>query len=102
LSSKIPCRDGRDGARLTLHVQPRASRSAITGLHGEAIKVQLTAPPVEGKANQALVALLAKRLHLPKGSITVVQGDTGRDKVLHFAGVTCAELAERLGPLLGE
>lgn len=62
--------------------------------------MQLTAPPVEGKANQALIALFAKLLRLPKGSITVAHGDTGRDKVLRFEGITCAELAERLAGYL--
>jgi len=101
LSGPLPCRDGRGGAHLAIRVQPRASRSRIAGLHGEAIKVQLTAPPVEGKANKALIALLAKLLRLPKGAITVARGETGRDKVLRFEGVTCVELAERLGAHLG-
>jgi len=101
LSAPLPCRDGRGSAHLAIRVQPRASRSQITGLHGEAIKVQLTAPPVEGKANKALIALFAKLLRLPKGAITVARGQSGRDKVLRFEGVTCVELTERLGAYLG-
>ncbi len=101
MSGSLPCRDDRGAAHLTVRVQPRASRARIAGLHGAAVKVQLTAPPVEGKANRQLIALLAKLLHLPKGAITVVRGDTGRDKVLRFDGLTCAELAQRLGGGLG-
>ncbi|RMF81914.1 MAG: YggU family protein [Nitrospirae bacterium] len=95
--SGLPCEERDGAAHLRVRVQPRASRTGIAGLHGEALKVQLTAPPVEGKANQALVALLAKRLRLPKGAITVARGTTGRDKVVRIEGLPCAEIAARLG-----
>ena len=69
---------------------PRGSRSAIAGLHGGALKVALTAPPVEGAANAALVKLLAKKLGVAKSAVTIVRGERGRDKQVRVAGVDAA------------
>lgn len=74
--------------RLTVHVQPRASRSEIVGLHGAALKVRLQAPPVDGAANDALVALLAERLGVPRRSVRVVAGATSRAKMVEVDGTT--------------
>lgn len=66
---------------LTLRVQPRASKDEIVGPHGEdALKVRITAPPVDGKANQHLIAFLAKSFGVAKGQVTLLKGDSGRDK----------------------
>ncbi|HJK92534.1 MAG TPA: DUF167 family protein [Polyangiaceae bacterium LLY-WYZ-15_(1-7)] len=73
-----------------VRVAPRASRSAIAGLHGGALKVALTAPPVEGAANAALVKLLAKKLGVAKSAVTIVRGERGRDKQVRVAGVDAA------------
>jgi uncharacterized protein (TIGR00251 family) len=79
----------RDGAvRLTVHVQPRASRSEIVGLHGAALKVRLQAPPVDGAANAALVALLADRLGVPRRAVRIVAGATSRSKTVEIEGTT--------------
>jgi uncharacterized protein (TIGR00251 family) len=79
----------RDGAvRLTVHVQPRASRSEIVGLHGAALKVRLQAPPVDGAANAALVALLADRLGVPRRAVRIVAGATSRAKTVEVDGTT--------------
>ena len=79
---------GPTTARVRVHVQPRASRSEITGLHGAALKVRLQAPPVDGAANEALVALIAGRLGLPKSAVRVVSGATSRSKTVEIEGTT--------------
>ena len=74
--------------RIGVHVQPRASRSEIVGLHGAALKVRLQAPPVDGAANEALVSLLADRLGVPRRSVHVVAGMTSRAKTVELEGTT--------------
>jgi uncharacterized protein (TIGR00251 family) len=70
---------------LTVHVQPNARRSEICGLHGDALKVRVAAQPAEGRANEALVALLAGALGVPKKSVAVVQGTRSRRKTVSIA-----------------
>lgn len=74
-------------ARIAVRVVPRASRDAIIGVHDGALKVALTAPPVEGAANAALIRLLAKALGVAKGNVRLVQGDRSRDKVVELVGI---------------
>ena len=74
--------------RVHVHVQPRASRSEVVGLHGAALKVRLHAPPVDGAANDALVALLAKELGVPRRDVRILQGATSRAKVVEITGTT--------------
>ena len=74
--------------RLSVHVQPRATRSEIVGLHGAALKVRLQAPPVDGAANEALVALLAERLGVARRSVRVVAGASSRAKTVEVDGTT--------------
>lgn len=90
---------GKDQERLTLAVRvtPRASRDALT-LEDGALRARLTAPPVEGAANEALVTLLAERLHLPKRAITILRGAATRDKQIALTGITADELRARLTP----
>ena len=73
------------GTRLACYVQPRASRNAVTGIHDHALKVALTAPPVDGAANAALTAFLAECFHLPKSGVRVASGLTGRRKTVYLA-----------------
>jgi hypothetical protein len=73
--------------RFTVRVQPRASRSEIAGLHGEALKVRLTAPPVDGAANAALIDLLADRLAVSRNAVRIVAGAHARGKVVEVVGV---------------
>ena len=87
-------RDGR--LIVSVHVVPRASREAIELGHG-ALRVRLTASPVEGAANEALVALLSVRLHLPKRAVTLVRGATARDKQIAIDGLSAADFWARLG-----
>ena len=84
------------GATLSLHVQPGAKKSECAGLHGEALKIRLAAPPVDGKANEALLRFLAQRLAIPRQQISLKSGQTSRQKVIEIESVT----AERLATLL--
>jgi uncharacterized protein (TIGR00251 family) len=70
------------GLVLDVHVQPRASRNAIVGVHADALKIRLTAPPVDNAANQAVIQLLAKTLKCPKSDLEIVAGHTARRKRL--------------------
>jgi uncharacterized protein len=83
--------------RFEVRVQPRASRVAIVGVHDGALKVALTAPPVEGEANAALVRLIAKRLAVPRRDVRIASGDRSRTKVLEVAGIDAPTLRARLG-----
>lgn len=91
----------RDGADLVLdvRVQPRASRSEIAGLHGERLRIRLQAPPVDGKANAALVEFVADLFAVPRARVTIEHGLSGRDKRLRLQGV--ASLPAPLESLLG-
>lgn len=84
------------GTRLRLRVQTRASRDEVAGVAGDALRVRLTAPPVDGAANEALVRLLAERLDVSRGSIALVSGHTGRNKVVEVSGLSPEEIARRL------
>jgi len=85
------------GSRLRLHVQPRASRTELAGRHGDAIKVRLTAPPVHGAANEALLRFLASRLQVPLSALTLVAGGSGRSKMVAVEAITPEEACRRLG-----
>lgn len=76
--------DGR--ITLTLHIQPGAKKTEFAGLHGDALKIRLAAPPVDGKANEALVRFLADVLDLPKSAVMLKSGQTSRRKVLEVTG----------------
>ena len=88
------------GITLTLRVAPRARKSEIAGLHGEALKVRLAAPPVEGAANRALVAFLADCLGLRPQQISIEGGERSRQKRVCIVGVTAGELLEQLSARL--
>jgi uncharacterized protein len=76
----------RDGLRVHVLAQPRASRDAIVGVHDGQLKVALTAPPVDGEANAALVAFFAKALRVPKRRVSLVQGEASRRKTVLVEG----------------
>lgn len=84
-------------ARFQVRVQPRASGNEIAGREGDAIKVRLTAPPVDGKANKALIDFLAERLGVSKSALAIVAGQSARNKVIEVVGLSEAEVARRLG-----
>ena len=83
-------------ATLSVHVQPRASRNAVAGWTGEALKIRLTAPPVEGAANAACLAFLADLLDLPQSQLEILTGAHSRHKLIHISGLNQEEVYARL------
>jgi len=86
------------GLTLRVRVQPRASRDALSGERDGALVVRLSAPPVEGAANEALARFLGKALGVAPSAVRVVRGASGRNKVVSVAGVDAATARERLSP----
>ena len=85
-----------DTARLSVRLTPRARQSGIEGFEGETLRVRVTAPPVDGRANEALTALLARALGVPKRDVRVVAGQASRQKVVAVDGLTNVEVRRRL------
>lgn len=83
-------------ARLVVHVVPRAKRTAVAGRHGDAVKIKLKAPPVDGAANAELVRFVAERVGVPRGAVTITAGHRGRRKTLAVTGRSAAEAARAL------
>ncbi len=81
--------------RISVRVQPRSSKNEISW-DGESLKVRITAAPVDGAANEALITLLAARLGLPKRALHIVHGASGRQKILEIEGLTLEDLAQKL------
>jgi hypothetical protein len=79
-------------------VTPRAARDRVGPLHGDRLKLAVTAPPVEGAANAAVCELLAKALGVPKGQVEIVRGETGGQKTVRVRGVTAAAVLALAGP----
>ena len=82
---------------LKIHLQPRASRNGIDGVHGDALKVKVTAPPVEGRANKALKQLLAERLGISPAQIEIIAGQRSREKLVRVSGLSRTEAERALG-----
>ena len=85
-----------DGVILRLHVQPGAKKTELAGQHGEALKIRLAAPPVDGKANACLIEFIARRLGVAKSAVELLSGDTSRAKRLRVGGIAAAAAMERL------
>ena len=84
--SAVWCRRGADGGvTLTLHIQPGAKKTEAVGEHGDALKIRLAAPPVDGKANASLLDFVATRLGVPKSAVSLKSGQTSRRKVVAVA-----------------
>jgi uncharacterized protein len=81
-----------DGWTIAVHVQPGAKRSSVAGLHGARLKLRIAAPPVEGRANAAVVALIAERLGIPRAQVSVARGARSRDKLISVAAPDCDPL----------
>lgn len=84
-------------ARVTVKVHPRARRTALNGRLGHAYKLDLAAPPVDGKANEECIRFFAEFARVPRSSVRIVTGATGRNKVVEIAGVEQSDLERMLG-----
>jgi uncharacterized protein (TIGR00251 family) len=82
---------------LKIHLLPRASRDEICGLQGDAIKVKVTAPPIEGRANMALQRFIAKKLNLSSSQVEIMAGQRSREKILRISGISRAAVEKALG-----
>jgi uncharacterized protein (TIGR00251 family) len=85
-----------NGVTLRLHIQPGAKKTEVVGLHGEALKIRLAAPPVDGKANACLIGFLADRLGVAKSSVSLVSGESSRAKRVRIDGVDPSVVRGRL------
>jgi uncharacterized protein (TIGR00251 family) len=92
----IPIRESSGYVTFSIKVQPRARKNAITGTVGDALKVSLTAPPIDGKANQAVIDFLAGIFKIPRSSITIASGETSRIKLIRISGVDKATIEQHL------
>ena len=95
----IPVRREADGSSFQVEVQPRSSRAAIEGPRGDALRLRLTAPPVEGAANRQCVELLAGSLGVPKSAVTIVSGARGKRKRILVRGLDPPAVEAALGAL---
>ena len=93
----IELKESPAGITFAVKVHPRAKKNAITGEVGVALKLALTAPPVDGKANAACIEFFAKLLNLPRSSVTIAAGQTSRNKVIRVSGLTAQQVRDRLG-----
>ncbi len=84
--------ESAQGITLAVKVVPRAKRDEIIGVEGDALKVRLTAPPVEGKANEALVKFLASKLGVRRADVEILHGETGRHKLVRIRGLSATRL----------
>lgn len=94
---KCPARAGAGGASFAVHVVPRSSVNEVSGYHGDAIKIKLVAPAVDGAANQALLEFLSKKLGVAKRHVMIIAGEHSRDKLVRVEGIG-ADDVERLLP----
>ena len=85
---------------ISVHAQPGAKRTAVVGIHGDRLKIALASPPVDGKANAALIKYLSKELGVSKSLVRLLSGDTSREKRIEVAGLSIDDLLESLKKLL--
>jgi len=93
----IPIRENGSYATFAIKVHPRVKKNAISGELGDALKLSLTAPPIEGRANEACVEFLANLLKLPRSSVTIASGHSSRRKVIRVVGLSAEEVRKRIG-----
>jgi len=92
----IPIQESGSSVTFAVKVHPRARKNAITGELGDALKVSLSSPPVEGRANEACIEFLAKLLKVPRSSVTIASGQTSRRKTVRVSGLSAEEVRKRL------
>jgi uncharacterized protein (TIGR00251 family) len=93
-SDHLPCTVNGDGIVLTLNIQPRSSRNEVCGVHGDALKVRLTSPPVDGAANKLCREFLADLFAVPKSAVEIISGETSRHKRVRIDGGDAAKLQQ--------
>ena len=93
----IPIQESNGSVTFAIKVHPRAKKNAATGELGNALKVSLTSPPVDGRANEVCIEFFAKLLMLPRTSITIASGQNSRNKVIRVAGLSAEKVRKRLG-----
>ena len=92
----IPIRESASGATFAIKVHPRAKENALTGELDGALKLSLTAPPIEGKANDACIEFFARLLKVPRSSVTIASGQTSRNKVIRVLGLSAETVGRRI------
>lgn len=93
-----PIQESPQGVILNLYIQPKASKNKVVGRHGDAIKLQITAPPVDGEANEAVIKFLAQTIEVPRSQVEILSGHQGRRKRVLIKGINSANLPESLLP----
>ena len=93
-------REHPDGALLRVHAQPRASRNAVAGIHGDALKIAVQAPPVDGVANEAIREFLAELFAIPRARVSLRAGETSRRKTFQLHGVSAEAVRARVAEVL--
>lgn len=96
----ITVKESAQGVGFEVKVQPRARKNAVIGVVGDALKLALTAPPIEGRANQAVIEFFAELFEIPRASVTIASGATNRNKVVRIRGLTRQTVEQRLGEIL--
>ncbi len=84
-------------ATIDVHVQPRAKRTEVVGMHGDAVKIRLQSPPVDGAANEELIRLLSKRLSVRRADVELIGGASSRRKRIRINGLTASDVHRALG-----
>jgi len=92
----ISIEESRGAVTFAVKVHPRARKNSITGELGGALKLSLTSPPIDGRANQACIEFFAKLLKVPRSSVTIASGETSRRKVIRIAGMSAEKVRGRL------
>lgn len=101
-SRQFNLHSGQKGAALTVRITPRSGKNEIAGILSDGtIKIRLTAPPVEGKANEALIAFLAEVLTVPRSKIEILAGESGRDKLVSILDLDAETVHERIVKQIG-
>lgn len=90
-----------EGTLIRIHVQPRASKNELTGIHEKCLKLRLTAPPVEGEANKECIKFIAKLLKVPKSAVQIVQGEKSRRKTLLVKNLSPQKVQNLISVQLG-
>jgi hypothetical protein len=88
---------GEAAITLKVHLQPRATHDGVVGVHGDAIKIKVSAPSLEGKANNALTRFIAKKLGISSSQVDIIAGHRSREKLLRIAGISRGEIEKALG-----